>query len=321
MNIYILGSGAMGMLFGGKLSKNNDVTCVCRRQEQVDELLSNGLNITEKDGRIEIYHLNAICPSTLQNSSLTGNSARADLSQLPKADLSQLPKADLVLIFVKSCDTMTALEEIKDVIGPDPTLWTLQNGAGQEYVMREFTDDAHILIGKTMQGSVRESDSSIRHSGIGETYIAAGHPDVASILKEAGFSTTESDNIAKIIWKKLLVNGSSSVLSGLLQVPQGDVLKSESAWNIVTKLIREMCAVAAAEGCDFDVNEQIAAVKANLEGAMDAVTSLYVDLNKGRTTEVDYINGYVVKKGAELGIPVPTHEVITDLVHVKEQMR
>ena len=243
---------------------------------------------------------------------------------------SRREPADVVLLFTKAYQIRDVLSENRGLIGPDTMLLTLQNGAGHDRVMREFADSAHVLIGTTKQGSYRESASVIVNSGLGETVFGGAAsqgeqaPDRArleelrSVFENAGFPCAVSDNIRFEVWNKLMINASSSVLSGVLQVPQGYVAENEMAWSICEDLIREICAAAAGEGAVFVPEEQILRVREHLRKAPDGYTSIYADIKNGRKTEADFICGAVVRTAQEQGLRVPVQETILRLVHAME---
>lgn len=109
------------------------------------------------------------------------------------------------------------------------------------------------------------------------------------------------------------------MLSGVLQTPQGYVVKNEYAWEMEKKLLEEMCLVATADGYSFDAKEQTERLRTHLTNAPDGLTSIYNDLKNGRKTEVDVINGAVVDIAKELGINVPTHKMIVNMVKAMEE--
>ena len=305
MKITVIGPGAMGLLFGGKLAACADVTLMGSNAVNLKESNTNGNTIKRGDNsvtrKIPAY--------------LAGTCHEA---------------ADVVLLFTKAYQIRNVLNENRELIGPDTMLLTLQNGAGHDRVMREFTDSAHVLIGTTKQGSYRESASVIVNSGLGETVFgsaaAAGEqaPDkerleeIRKIFENAGFPCSVSNNIRFEVWNKLMINASSSVLSGVLQVPQGYVAENEHAWSICQDLIREICAAAAGEGAEFIPDEQILRVREHLRNAPAGYTSIYADIKNGRKTEADFICGAVVRAAKEQGLSVPVQETILRLVHAME---
>ena len=147
MRIAVIGCGAMGALYGGYLSRNNNVTLVERNPDRIAKIRADGLRIAEPDGSAAVYR-----------PGITG-------------DTSGMAPADLVILFVKSMQSEAALEANRALIGRDTYLMTLQNGSGHEEVLRRFADDAHIVIGTTQHNSAVTGNGEIRHGGIGWTHI------------------------------------------------------------------------------------------------------------------------------------------------------
>ena len=305
MKITVIGPGAMGLLFGGKLAACADVSLIGSNTANLKEINEKGVTI-KRDGS----SVTRMVPA------YKGGSCKEP--------------ADVVLLFTKAYQIRDVLSENRGLIGPDTMLLTLQNGAGHDRVMREFADSAHVLIGTTKQGSYRESASVIVNSGLGETVFGGAAsqgeqaPDRArleelrSVFENAGFPCAVSDNIRFEVWNKLMINASSSGLSGVLQVPQGYVAENEMAWSICEDLIREICAAAAGEGAVFVPEEQILRVREHLRKAPDGYTSIYADIKNGRKTEADFICGAVVRAAQEQGLRVPVQETILRLVHAME---
>lgn len=301
MKIAVIGPGAMGMLFGGYLSRGNDVTLIGRDPERMKQIEENGLVIEETDGTRNVYRPHAAASS------------------------AGMEPADLVVLFVKAGASRSALETNRALIGAHTLVLTLQNGMGHEKVLREFAPEENLLIGTTQQGSYRLPDGSVRHSGLGTTSFGAVSGEsarfdfVARAFTECGFPCETTDAVRGMVWNKLMINASSSVLSGVLQTTQGYVAENKDAWNIAQALIRELCAVATADGWPFDASEQIGRIRRHLEAAPGGYTSVCADLKAGRRTEVDVITGAVVDAAHRHGVPAPTHETMLSLVHAMEQ--
>lgn len=299
MKIAILGAGAMGSLFGGYLSRHNDVWLVETDQEKVDKINQEGIRIREEGGDETFY---------------------------PKAvrDTAGLCVMDLVIIFVKAMFSKSALEANRHLIGADTYVMTLQNGAGHEHTILDYVDRDHVIIGTTKHNSSLLEPGYIHHGGGGESSIGlldkgsdAIRP-IAENFTACGFETDVSDNVRESIWKKLFINVSASVMTGILQTNLDFLRDSGHAWKLVEQLIREAVAVANADGLAFAGEDVVRDVRTLVENARDGYTSIYADLRNGVHTEVDTINGSVVRAAKRLGIPVPAHEFVVLLVHALE---
>lgn len=297
MNIAIIGAGAMGLLYAAYLSQENQVTLLCTNQEKADLIQEQGVTVTEKDKTQKTYH-----PKALLNG-------------------SHIPDLDVVILFVKSTVSQDALEANKTLVGPNTTLLTLQNGAGHEDLLLQFAKPEQIAIGISQDGSLLLAPNQVQHTGNGNTYFGKpmGDTETLAPLEETcnrcGFRCEKSSDIHFFIWEKLMVNASSSVVSGVFAMEQGYCYENPYAWAFVKDLVAEMIAVAKADGVEFDYDSQIKRLETHLTTNAEGVPSICVDLRVGRQTEVDSISGSVVKAGKRLSVPTPTHDMIVRLVH------
>jgi 2-dehydropantoate 2-reductase len=300
MKIAVLGAGAMGSLFGGYLSKHNDVWLLDVDAQRVKAINEKGVTITEKDGE-SVF--------------------------MPKAmtDASGLDKMDLIIVFVKAMFTFEAISQNRHLIGKDTYIMTLQNGAGHEAKLLQFTDADHVLIGTTQHNSSIISDGHIHHGGGGNTTIgilggkSARVQHIADSFSSCGIETMISEDVKWQIWTKLFLNTAASPLTAILQVPLGFILDDPYACSMMERLAREAVAVANAEGfAQFDAEEVIGDIKNVLANAKGGYTSIYADLKKAVRTEVDTISGFVVEEAKRLGVAVPYHEFVVSLIHAFE---
>ncbi len=296
MKIAVLGCGAMGMLIGGYLSRENQVYLIDIDKNKVDAVNQSGVTIQEKDGVTQVF---------------------------PKASLSgkEVGEVDLVILFVKSLFSKAALENNKELIGENTYVMTLQNGAGHEDVLSQFVSNDKIIIGATNHNSSIRETNVVFHGGSGVTYIGLPYGD-SSILSSIADSFTKSgvecevdENIRKIIWSKLFVNSTLSVLTGALQVPMGYMETNPYAKEMLQSLITEAVSVANAEGMGFDETEIQKKVRDVVLGGMEGLTSIYADIRDGRKTEVDTISGAVVKAAKKINVAVPKMEFVVNIIH------
>lgn len=299
MNIAILGAGAMGMLFGGYLSRENQVWLIDVDRRRVEEISTAGVTVEEKDGEQRFM-------------------------PLAVTDSQALPVMDLVIVFVKAMYTESALKTNRHLLGQNTYLMTLQNGAGHENRLLKFADREHVIIGSTQHNSSVAGGSRVKHGGGGKTSIglvggnSEGLAPIAETFTRCGFACTTSDQVQKQIWSKLFLNTSASSLTAVLQVPLGFILDNPYACSLMEQLAKEAVAVANASGLGFDEGEVIESIKTVLDNGRGGYTSIYADIRDGRRTEVDTIAGSVVEAAREKNIPVPCHEVIVSLIHAME---
>jgi 2-dehydropantoate 2-reductase len=300
MRIAILGSGAMGALFGGYLSKKNDVTVIDVSQPIVDAINEHGVRIREKDGSVVVYH--------------------------PKAttDASSEKPVDLIIVFVKSMSTISALRSNIHLIGKDTYLMTLQNGAGHESKLLQFADKDHVIIGSTQHNSSVIEPGFVNHGGIGKSSVGllSGNNKFITALAEnmtsCGFECEISDNIQWQIWNKMFTNTAASSLTAIFQVPLGFIAENKNANTIMRRLVKEAVEVANTLGLGFDLEKITNDVQQVCENAPNGYTSIYADIRDGRRSEVDTISGSVVEAAKDLGISVPYHEMVVQIIHAME---
>lgn len=299
MKIAVIGAGAMGCFYGARLSACHDVYYIDAYQPQVDALNRDGITVVEGETE-QRYRARAF---------MSGNADE---------------RADLVILFVKTLFTERALTRNQNIIGKDTVLLTLQNGAGNDRTIKTHMDEKNIIIGTSKHNCVNLGDGKIRHSGSGETVIGSLSGNIAlaqwvkDVLESGGFETIASDNIQRIIWTKLFVNLSINALTALMDANIGLVVENEYAKDIAIHIVKEAIAVAKADGNAFDEREILDMVFAIAEECADGHASMCQDMQNKRLTEVDAINGALVRAAKEYNLPAPYNAMITKLVHCRE---
>lgn len=177
MKIAVIGSGAMGCLYGSYLSQHNEVTMLDVYEPQVQALNENGITVLEENGEERHFR---------------------DIRAMKSGTCTDA--ADLMIVFVKSNYTSSALEENKALFGPDTIVMTLQNGAGNDRKIAQYVQPQNVVIGTSKHNSVNLGGGKIRHSGTGVTTIGSNHgrPEalgtICSLLNESGFRAEISDD-------------------------------------------------------------------------------------------------------------------------------
>ncbi len=300
MKIAILGPGAMGCIYGARLSLQNEVYLIGRDKAKIDKF--NKLGIILK---------NAVHEEKFN----------------PKAtiDSTEVGEVDLLIVFVKAPVLEQALEENTALIGENTYVMTLQNGSGHEDVLSKFVMRDKIIIGTTEDSGTIIDIGYVRHGGSGVTNIGMldGKSDeilneIATTFNACGFKVKIFQNIHQLIWNKLMINSSLSILTGVLQVKTGYIAQDKYAWSIVEKLCKETITVGTRMGLEFDEQEILKNIKNVSDTNPQGVTSICFDLSKGAKTEVSTISGSVIRKAKEFGIDVPTHELIVTIVQAME---
>ena len=193
MRIAVIGDGAMGTLFGALLSQYEEVSIISLSQDISAQRTRKGIAV---DGKL--------------------------LHPVFTADPHSVMVPDLLLLFVKSSDTESALENASCLIGEHTLLMTLQNGAGHEAIMRRYAPMERIVIGKTEQNASLVDPFTVHHGNPrGATVLSMNGSDLVPVLGKAGFPASVSDDINRIVWRKLLTNASLSAATGVLDPRSG----------------------------------------------------------------------------------------------------
>ncbi len=300
MQVTVIGAGAMGSLFGGLLHRaGNAVTLVDIRAEQVAALRKRDLIIEEIDG------------------------ARIAVRVPATTDAGEALAADLFLLFVKTPFTAAALKPFAGRIPARAMVLTLQNGIGNdEAITRALGRRAQISLGVTAQAATPLGPTAVRHRSSGPTII--GLPDgqrpleleaIASAFSDAGIPTRTTRHVFEHVWQKLLVNVGINALTALANLPNGELFADPELTTLVRRLVAEAAAVMRAEGIPAPPRDPLDFVRAVAEATRVDRSSMLEDVLAGRRTEIDAINGAIVRLGERHGVDVTANRVVTTLVH------
>ncbi len=301
MKIVIMGAGAMGSLFGGLLSlSGEEIWLVDIWKEQIEAIQTHGLIIEEK-GKEKTLSLHAT------------------------TDPKTIGKADLVLYFVKTYDTEKAVKDSLVLEKEDTLFLTLQNGLGNEETICKWVNPQKVLLGVTGQGATLIRPGHIRHAGWGKTYV--GELDggltervhqIARSFSRAGIETEVSSKIRDLVWEKLFVNVGLNALAAITGLKNGQILDYPETLGVLESLVSEAVEVARRKGIEVQGNP-LDRVKGVLEVTRENRCSMGQDLDRKRRTEIDALNGAIVREADRLGIPVPYNRVMTNLIKVIEK--
>jgi 2-dehydropantoate 2-reductase len=298
MKISVIGAGAMGSLFGGRLSAaGNDVILYDINREHVSAVNSAGLKIeTLANGAIEIVRPEA-----------TDNPER-------------LKSSDVFIVFVKSTATETAAATFKPVAGPDTIVITLQNGLGNEEILKKYFGSAQTAAGVTSQGATFAGPGHIKHAGSGPTHLCMSDKNNAKLkpfiseLKKAGFEAGAEENIESLVWSKLIINVGINALTALTGMKNGRLLNYSGTKEIMKDLVTEAVGVARAMEIRLTYDNPLEMVYSVAEKTALNRSSMLQDFDRGSATEIDFINAAIVREADRLGMPVPVNRTISALV-------
>jgi 2-dehydropantoate 2-reductase len=301
MKTVIMGAGAMGSLFGGLLTlSGEDVWLVDIWKENIDAMRSKGLKVEDR-GKIEIIPVKAT------------------------TEVSSAGTADVVLFFVKTYHTEKAVSDVLVFQKENTVFLTLQNGLGNEEAICKQVDRRKVVLGVTGQGATLLGPGHIRHAGWGKTYV--GELDekitdrvtqIAQVFRKAGIETEVSSHVHDLVWEKLLVNVGINALAALTGLKNGQLLDYPETVRLMEALVSEAVEVARRKEIQIDENP-MNRVKAVIEATRENRCSMGQDLDYKRRTEINAINGAVVREAERLGISVPVNRAITDLIKVIEK--
>ncbi|SPF44312.1 2-dehydropantoate 2-reductase [Syntrophobacter sp. SbD1] len=302
MYILIVGAGAIGSLIGARLSKTKaSLSLFSTDRAHMEAIGQGGLNIEELDGTVRNYTL----------------SASFEVDKIP-------PNPDLAIILVKSYATKDALSLVHGVCSASTVFLTLQNGIGNWERIAEIRGKSAVIAGSTAQGSTLLGPGLIRHGGNGPTYI--GEPGglaservarFVELFREAGLVVEPTDEVERLIWEKLIVNVGINAITGLTGIRNGFIAQMQEATELCRAAVDEAILVARWKG--FQIGEEmVERVIAVARATARNRSSMGQDVDKKKRTEIDAINGAVVRFGREAGIATPVNETLTLLMKVLE---
>ncbi|WP_339227161.1 2-dehydropantoate 2-reductase [Oceanobacillus sp. FSL K6-2867] len=305
MRILIIGSGAMGSLFAGKLKQNGvDVTIFNRLNNHVKAIQKDGLTIVDAKGNTSAIKL----PIVTNPDDLSG-------------------KYDLILVLIKTFATEIVLESLLLSIHSNAPILTLQNGIGNKETIHKLTTENEVFTGGTWAGASIDKPGVILHRAVGTTFIGSDQPDkhkdllheIAAIFTRSGLKTEVSINVQSIIWSKLLVNIAYNGLTAITRLRNGDTILPHEGRSIVEKLVDEAIQITKVKGIPLLYSDPAAeCVRIGHEEIGMNISSMLSDILNQRKTEIEAINGAVVKEGERYGISTPYNDMILNLVKVIE---
>ena len=309
MKIAIAGSGAMGASFGFLLAEaGNEVILIDSWKEQVETIKEKGLTFKMGD-QVTTRDMNIYYPYEVG---------------------THTNHLDLVILFTKAMQLDEMLKEIKSALTTDTQVLCLLNGMGHEKIVSHYVPKENFLLGNTLWSASLVKPGEVMLYPGGNVNLKnmapTGHDaalKVVDVLNKAGLSATYAEAVMASIYKKLCVNACCNGLCTLFDSTIAEFGRTTPAIDIVSQIVTEIIAVAKIEGVELDHGEMITTFKAVCDPTKMGGhhPSMHQDLIKNkRLTEVDYINGIIAKKGQEYGIPTPYNQLVTHLIHVKEEL-
>ncbi|WP_310599910.1 2-dehydropantoate 2-reductase [Desulfobulbus sp.] len=301
MEILIIGAGAMGGLFASLLAPHARVRLLTTNLDHARAINARGLMLTAMDGSVRT--------ATVTVLSGPGEDDR---------------RADLVLICTKARATEAAAATAGRFLAGDGLALTLQNGLGNLERLAATVGADRSAAGVTSQAATLLAPGHVRHAGRGPTVLGripgqAGRlATVADLFNLAGIDTEVADDVDALLWSKLMVNVGINALVALLRVPNGALLLAPECEALMAEAVAEAEAVAGALGIELPGGRQTDRVRQVCAQTAANRASMLQDILRGAPTEIDAINGAIVAKGQELGIPTPVNQLLTRLIKALE---
>ena len=291
MKIAVMGAGAIGGYFGGRLAKAGFDVSFIARGAHLDVIRKNGLKVLSPLGDFTIH------PATVTD------------------DPAEVGPVDVILFMVKNYDTLQAAEQIRPLVGSDTAIIPFQNGVEARAMLSNVLGARHVLGGVAFIPASIQKPGVIKHNaelaklvfGEFDKQITTRVVAFLDALEKAGVTGEIPADISMVLWSKLMFLTSISAINCITRQPIGLVQSDEETIALYMDAMREVAAVAAAHG--VSLGEEAIANNMALAQSFppNNKTSMFQDLEAGRRLEIDYLSGAVVRLGREKGIETPIH--------------
>jgi 2-dehydropantoate 2-reductase len=303
MRICVIGAGAMGSIYGGLLARRGeDVLLIDSWPEHVAAIARDGLRLDGITGELTI-EVAAACEPPAEGF------------------------ADLALIQTDTNNTAAAAETAKRVLKADGFAVTLQNGIGNLEILCAKLGEARVAGGLTYHSGAVRAPGHVSHTHAGPTWLGEldGHrsarvDDLAARLAKAGFAPTVVDNIVGTIWTKFVHNCAVNPVCAATGLRVGEIPRNRAADALQTRIIEEALEVVAAKGVALVDPDPMASIKAFCRKKFNK-PSMLQHMEAGRRTEIDALNGALVREGQALGLATPYNQAIAWLIEAMQSHR
>jgi 2-dehydropantoate 2-reductase len=304
----VVGAGAVGNFFGAMLARAGHAVTLVGRAAHVAAVRERGLQL-QMGGRVEAVQLAAT------------------------VDLAAVREAELVLFCVKSTDTEAVAREMAPLLRQDAWVLSLQNGVDNApAIARHLRHGGQVVVPTVVYvATAMPEPGVVQHFGRGDLVAgpltAAERADpkhaaqlraLADFFAGAGVPVRISDDVMGELWNKLMVNCAYNAISALTQLPYGRMVQLPEVRAVMHDVVREVVAVAQAEGQPLQLEPALAAMDGIATAMPQQRSSTAQDLARGKPTEIDHLNGHVARRGAALGIPTPVNRTLHALVRLAE---
>ncbi len=292
LKVAVMGAGAVGCYYGGMLARAGHTVTLIARPTHVQAIAANGLRMETKtfDEQVRLA---------------------------ASSEASAVRGTDLVLFCVKSTDTEAAGAQILPHLAPDTLVLCLQNGVDNAERLQAVLTNHTVAAAVVYVATEMAGPGHVKHHGRGDLVVEPSAAAVAPALVAAAVPTVVSDNVRGALWLKLILNCAYNAVSAITQLPYGKTAIGEGVQDLMRDVVNECLAVAKAEGVQVagDVNAAIRMIFDTMPGQFSSTAQ---DLARGKKSEIDYLNGLVVRRGQARGIATPANRVLWSLVKLLE---
>jgi 2-dehydropantoate 2-reductase len=294
VRVAVVGAGAVGCFYGAMLARADHSVTLIGRPQLVEAVNAKGLLLETGEDRQNVGVAATTSPDAVAG-------------------------ADLVLLCVKSADTDKAARQIAPFLDTTSTLWSLQNGVDNVDMLEAVLGRPVVPVAVCVAVELL-APGHVKHHGRGDL-VASLSPRSEKIAREfvsAGIAVELSDNAIGALWTKLIINCALNALSAITGRPYGKLIGQGGVHDLLRGVIDECLAVARASHVSVppDIHETVASLGTTMAGQLSSTAQ---DLAKGKKTEIEYLNGFIVRKGSQLGIPTPINQALQTLVELLEK--
>jgi len=299
LRIVVFGAGAIGSLFGALLAEHGHLVTLVGNRQHMERIEEEGLRVETVSG----------CGRTVPVATALGG-----------VDWGGV---ELLLLTTKAYDVVRAARQLRGVLPAGVPVICLQNGVGVEEMVGRELGSNPVLRGVTWQASEFLAPGRIRHTATGKTLVGPpkNHPShlgfvtrLVKVFSDAGLPTEYVENVERHVWVKTAINAAINPLGAIMGVRNGELLGVEGVESTIDNIVGECVDVAARVGVELDRGAVSRQVVRTIRDTADNKNSMLQDIERGKRTEIDFINGAVCGLGEKFGVPTPLNRLLLQLV-------
>lgn len=303
MKIAVVGAGGMGSTYGGRL-------CAAGQEVWLADVFAEHVERINREGLL-----------------IEGPERSFTVRPRAVTDARAIGPCDLVIVFVKSMQTAEVAPLLPALLRPSAMVLTLQNGYGNAEILAAVVGEERVLAGVSYRSAELLGPGRVRENGLHhETVIgplAGGEcalgREVVELFNRAGLVARYSADVRSEIWGKLLVNVAGNALCAILDLSIGQLARNGPALELVDLVIGEVVRLVEARGIRLPYPDPYQKVRTNWQGLEAAFASTHQDIRRGRPTEIDALNGAIVRESEREGLDAPYNRALTLLIRALEQ--